>query len=227
MVQLRRITFRNLLPKRWRRRPKASRGRGPLEKTTESVLKRSIIPKEKRNALLSDVEKKLDSHPQFFNTLPKAGKHHFVRLYEFNGVPVVIKDTRGEAKEGLDFRELQRMFITHQKAVQQGAIRPRGYRLIMPEIYGEIKGRYVVMELMSEKSIEEIMGQKKGRLVEKSRRSHFHARQNLGENLSILRGGRESRRETHIKDTMIVGNTNPKKPHKGDWIISLALDFLK
>ena len=128
--------------RRFRRDKKESRVAAATQKP---VAKPGLEKTKKLQRLLSDLNEKLKDKA-FFGSLPKTDPiFSSLKNFSFEGVDVVIKDTRGFDCEGKNFNELRNSFLAHQKAVRSGELRPKNYFLKSIKVYGRI-GDYLIMQ---------------------------------------------------------------------------------
>jgi hypothetical protein len=184
--------------------------------------RRHVLPRKKWPELIKELKTKL-ADPYFFSSLKDIGKSMGnVKLFYYDGIPVVIKDTGRRDTHGFNYKEIRKALFIHQKAVREGKISPKRYRIITPKVYGQI-GRYLVMEYMEHKE---------------------HPKPGVTENQAEITSFKEAYRELEdnfmeaimvkkayevdipqLIHLMVLGNTNPKNPEKGIWLFSLPYDL--
>ena len=99
--------------------------------------------------MVIEFSKKLQD-PAFFKSLPNLHGGGRVRLAEFNGKKVVIKNTRGSEVHGLNHEEITRIHRAHEIAAKKGIIDSSPYIWTAIKVYARI-GNYLVMEYVPEK----------------------------------------------------------------------------
>lgn len=164
------------------------------------------------NKLMSMLREKL-ADPNFFNTLPQIEKNSRVRKIRIGNLDVAIKFTSNLDPEGhgINFESFRKIFFEHQRAVRNGELTPRHYKLRSIRVFGRI-GNYLIMELVKGMEIEGIS--------EYPEREKFlvTAYEELNANFSRLL---QTHRIGFIPQTshMII-----KKDKNGRWIIYLPYD---
>ncbi len=199
---------KGLKKKLWDRRRK-KRATVPIGRHYERLL----VPPSQRPELLHYLRQHL-SKTDFFAALPgiygvrvKRFDFHFYLNGEERVVPVVIKNTAAATsgyspkRHGKDFEEIRDVFGVHQRAVHNGKIKSKTYMLRSPKVY-DIIGDFVIMEY-----------------IDKLEKTPYWSstRSELYENFSKLKVGSMPR----VDHAMLAGNTNPKEPEKGKWIVFL------
>jgi len=138
-----------------------------------------------------------------------------VRFGLFDGINVIVKDTNCSRLHGADYETIRNKILKHQLAVRKGIISPESYVLVSTKVYGRIGGRYLVMEYVDNK---------RGTAFPQS--SLRKAINELETNWGDLRGNNQAigvmPQKMHV---LVWGNTNPKHPEKGKWVISFPYDY--
>ena len=213
-------SLRRALASIFRYRP----GRKSERKPGRLSFSRHIIqPPAEQRRLIQELEGKL-KNPDFFNGLPSL-KSSSVKRFEFNGVSVAIKNTKGNIPpgsnirqmHGYDFNSFRKTLLAHQEAVRNKGITASRYKLKSIKVYGRI-GNFLVMEFVESPS----RGKVRRELNAAVRKSLDAATAQLESNLGKLtRDYTNIPQETHL---MVVGNSNPKYPDKGQWVFFLPYD---
>jgi hypothetical protein len=120
------------------------------------VFKRQLVPVADRKKLRSTLARDL-KRPYYFKSLAKVNRNKSsVRVIEFNGVKVVIKNTLFEGEipvskheEGFAFKKMRREFLRFQKSRLGRKPERRRYIIKTPKVYCRI-GNYLVMEYFEE-----------------------------------------------------------------------------
>ncbi len=198
---------------------------------------------DRAEVLLEKVRRK-EGIRKWFESLDAFSHSPKVRLFDFEGTPVVIKDTKGAEKEGYSFHKFRETIRKHHRAQRGGKIRTTRYILKPPRVYGRI-GPYLLMEFMDGKSAyeidckkgvfeefcnkkglkptEETMNSLKEAIAEME--SNFHWLEAHEELPQIPLTGGNFPAIPQYGDWVILGNTNPKSPADGKWIIAPTYDL--
>ncbi|MBN2067228.1 MAG: hypothetical protein JW744_02055, partial [Candidatus Diapherotrites archaeon] len=204
------------MPKPSKKAPRKASARKPVPAkgsvSIRGVYKRHLVPPKQRAEMLAFFGKKL-ADPNFFGSLKGETR---VRHSDFKGIPVVIKKTGGPS-HGFYFTEFRNFFAQHQDAVRKGLIKPKGYILRAPKVYGRV-GDCLIMERVEavlprqfpgygDPRIERVIGE-----IESS--------------MSFLKEKKLIRTWPQVQDLIVAGSTNPKSPEKGRWVAFMPYDYL-
>ncbi len=170
----------------------------------------------KHHRLMSFLKQKLIDE-SFFWSLERVSLHpqnDYARKLDFEGLPIVVKDTYGIEKHGINFEAIRtKAYLVHQRAVRSKQIKPEYYILRSIKVYGRI-GDYLVMQRIEERMIKRMTGAELD--------SFKTAKIELFTNLSKLRVTAMMPQARHL---IAFRNTNPKDPAKGKWIVYLPYDL--
>lgn len=110
-----------------------------------------IIEHRSFEPVIDELSKRL-TDPKYFESLPHVvdpadlGRDNpFVRVVKIGKKEYVIKNTLGEEGHGQDYHLLRHDFLTHQKAVRSGELKPETYKLKSIKVFGKI-GNFLLME---------------------------------------------------------------------------------
>ena len=130
-----------------------ARARKPaiMQNRESALLKRNIVKLDRRAAMMGALRKRLKQPTGWFNMAELPNRRPSMRLFRFDGMKVVVKDTGGVPLQGSHWKHARADFLAHQKAVRSGAIKATKYILRSPKAYGLIGGEFLAMEYIGGK----------------------------------------------------------------------------
>jgi hypothetical protein len=185
-----------------------------------------VQPQEQKQ-LMRDLKRLIVEEKGFAQLKPIDKLNQLIRIYEYKGKKVIIKNTWGETQDGNKPDLVRHAIMEHQKAVQRKDIKQTRYRIKTPYVYGKV-GDYLVMEYMEGEHIS--VAKQKSSIF--ARRSLARAEQELATNFAAIENGLLPIAETQpnlklpqLSDFMVTGNSNPRNPSRGIWYFSPPYDF--
>lgn len=175
-----------------------------------------------RDELVSELRPRL-SKPSFFESLLPLGNTpgKRTRVFVFRGKKYVLKQTLGSIKDGFNPREIEGVFRSHQRAVQEGQIKAEKYMVKLPR-WVKVIGNFLLMEFVEGRSIKEM--QLAGFAERESFRDAYFEMARDFEKLADL-GVIERDRLPQFHHLVVAENTSPGNPAGGKWVFFLPYDF--
>jgi len=175
----------------------------PTASRETSYVRRKVILPKYRKRLIQVLTEKLSNKSEaskFLMSLPCAKEGIpsacLVRVFNFEGIPVVIKGTLGIEKHGYNPGWVRRDVYNHIKTFR-GERAPKNYLLRLPQLYCQV-GDYLVMEAVENKTREMMRDpQRSPELITAFRE--------LKDNLSELAKDSEMRRPLQAHHFMAAG----------------------
>jgi len=188
--------------------------------------KRRMLRGKKIAKMMEFLKENLSSEFFFNKTKWLAIK---VRAFEFEGVSVAIKNTRGEEAGGSKPEEFRETFLTYHRETKRGKlldgegkpIREQRARVISPKIYGKI-GNYIIMECMDGMAIRDSLKVLRGDTYYSLKEAY----KELEKNVRVIKENKKFKKDRDPQPfhAIVLGNTNPKNPWRGQWLFSLPYD---
>ncbi|MFH1586567.1 MAG: hypothetical protein ABID38_01780 [Candidatus Diapherotrites archaeon] len=167
---------------------------------------RNVIPSRKaREELMVHLEEKL-KYENFFESLPLTTSLN-VKKFEFNGIPIAIKNTENKNYQGANHREFKAAFIEYRRALKEGTLSAKHHILLSPVVYGKI-GPYLIMEYVEDKYP----------LSSPELSKYWKADGEITSNFMKLLSDKKINAAPQMLHLMTLKNTNPKNPRKGKWV---------
>jgi len=192
--------------------------------------KRQLLDEREASEMMAGLEPRL-SKKGYFCSLPTLGLTGSVAVYEYKGVPVVVKYSKKTVSEGADPQKLKKSLEVYRTETKRGKIlradgapgQEKHSRLIMPRVYGTAeKGKYLAMEYMEGISIEIAEELLKGKALVSFYKAYNEAKANL--KALKKRGAIKPLMSPQLWHSVLLGNTNPKHPSRGRWVFALPFD---
>ncbi|MFH0954675.1 MAG: hypothetical protein V1777_01060 [Candidatus Micrarchaeota archaeon] len=153
----------------------------------------------------------------FLSRLEWLGGATNVRKFEFEGIPVAIKDTRGEAQHGLEYKKIRQTILAHQLAVRNKTIKATKYQIRSPHILGKIEN-FLIMQFVHAKKISEME-----KAPPQEKKSFEEALEQATGNFETLYQQGHAKKKLQGRH-MMISNTNPSNPIHGKWIFYFPYD---
>lgn len=190
--------------------------------------KRIRVGTENQRRMMDWLRKKL-KEPGFVGSLKSIKGTSYMGLVEFEGTPVLLKRVGSGEDHGRNYKKIRAAVLAVQKSVHKsrGTKNKRRYRIVTPRVYGRI-GTFLVMEYMESGTLFDRgnLRQMKINPTNKAIKSQIRVFNQMAADFHNLEKQGKIPRVPQLRDVMVLGNTNPKKPWSGEWVFSLPYDFV-